>query len=68
MRYGLSDYQIERILKEQLETNADLKYYIDNDYITELVELLIKGIAKVIEENNEKIISDITDAFRRGLR
>jgi hypothetical protein len=68
MRYGLSEYEVERIIKEQLEKNADLKYYIDNDYINELVELLVKGISKVIEENNKKIISDITSAFRRGIR
>lgn len=62
MKKGLGKTEIKRMLHEKLEDDPDLKYYIDNDYITRLTDLLIEGIAEVIEENNKKIIDDL---FRR---
>lgn len=56
---GLSKYQIEMILLEKIESDPDLKYYIDNDYVSKLVGLLIEGISEVIEENNNKLLDDI---------
>lgn len=53
---GLRGYEIERILYEKIESDPDLKYYIDNDYITKLVELLVEGIGEAIEENNKKLL------------
>lgn len=64
VHYGLDKYEAERILKEHLNREPDLKYYIDNDYVEKLVNSLIEGIAKVIEENNEKIEEEV----RRELR
>ena len=49
VHYGLDKYEAEKILKEYLDKEPDLKYYIDNDYIEKMVDTLIEGIAKVIE-------------------
>ncbi|MBR3920304.1 MAG: hypothetical protein IKJ47_00040 [Oscillospiraceae bacterium] len=59
MKCGLKDYEVERIIRHSLNKNPDLKYYINNDYIEEVINLLVIGVSKAIEENNKKIISDI---------
>lgn len=64
IHHGLDRYEAERILREYLEKEPDLKYYIDNDYMEKLVDILIKGIAKVIEENNRKIEEDVKRELR----
>lgn len=68
--YGLTKNEAERIIKDSLNKNPDLKYYINNDYIDELVSLLVEGICNVIEENNKKVIRDIERELklkRRGV-
>ena len=57
--YGLTKSDAERIIRGSLNKNPDLKYYINNDYIDELLALLIDGVCNAIEENNKKVISDI---------
>ena len=64
VHYGLDKYEAERILKEYLNKEPDLKYYIDNDYMEKLVDILIEGIAKVIEENNKKVEEDVKRELR----
>ncbi len=59
MTRGLRKDQIERIIKTSLDKNPDLKYYIDDEYVLELIDLLIEGVSKAIEENNQKLISDL---------
>ena len=59
IRKGLRGYEIERKIHEKMDSDPDLKYYIDNDYITKLIDLLIEGIAETVEENNKKLIDDI---------
>lgn len=51
---GLRKHEIERKLYEKINSDPDLKYYIDNDYITKLVDLLIEGISEIIETNYKK--------------
>ena len=64
MKYGLKDYEVERIIRHSLNKNPDLKYYINNDYIDELISLLVEGIGQAIEANNKKVISDIEREIR----
>ena len=64
IQQGLNKYEEEKILREYLEKEPDLKYYIDNDYMEKLVNILIKGISKLIEENNRKIEEDIKRELR----
>lgn len=59
MTKGLNRYNIERILREKIDSDSDLKYYIDNEYVTRLVDLLIEGIGEVIENNNRKLVDDL---------
>lgn len=63
--YGLRDNEIEKIIKSSLNENPDLKYYINNDYIEELINLLIQGVSKAIEENTKQVIKDIERELRR---
>lgn len=56
---GLRKQDIERKLYEKINSNPDLKYYIDNDYIIKFVDLLIEGISEIIEENNRKLIDNL---------
>lgn len=55
MRIGLRRSEVENILREKLKEDPDLKYYVDNDYITRLIDLLIEGIAEAIAKNNSEI-------------
>ena len=71
MQYGLKDYEVERIIRYSLNKNPDLKYYINNDYLDELISLLVEGVSQAIEENNKKVFSDIERELRlkaRGAR
>lgn len=66
--YGLTKNEAERIIKDSLNKNPDLKYYINNDYIDELVNLLVEGICNVIEENNKKVIRDVEHEIKMKRR
>ena len=59
MNEGMNKYRVQEILQEKIESDPDLKYYIDNEYITKLVNLLIEGIGEGIEENNEKLVENL---------
>ena len=65
---GLKDYEVERIIRHSLNKNPDLKYYIANEYIEELINLLVEGVSNAIEENNRKVIADIERDIKRKLR
>lgn len=60
MSYGLRRNDVKRIITQRLNSNPDIFYYIDVDYIDELVELITEGIADVIEENNRRLINDLS--------
>lgn len=66
--YGLKDYEVEKIIRYSLNKNPDLKYYIANDYIEELINLLVEGVSNAIEENNRKVIADIERDIKRKRR
>jgi len=56
---GLNEYEIKRMLHEHLDSNPDLKYYIQDEYIVKAIDLLIDGIADVIAANNKEIAERI---------
>ena len=66
--YGLKNYEVEKIIRHSLNKNPDLKYYIANDYIEELINLLVEGVSNAIEENNRKVIADIERDIKRKRR
>lgn len=55
-RKGLRKSDVERILHEKIDTDPDLRYYLDNEYVIKVLDLLIEGIGEIIEENNEEIM------------
>lgn len=59
MKYGLTQNEVTVIIKEKLNKNPDIFYFIENDYIEELVELLSAGVAEAIEKNTKKVFDDI---------
>ncbi len=59
MNKGLREYDVKRILHEKIDSDPDLKYYIDNEYVTRLVDLLIEGIGEMIEKNNKELLDDL---------
>ena len=63
MRYGLSKYEVERIIKSSLNKNPDIFYYIEDEYIEELLKLLVEGVSKAFEENNKKLLNDLGSRF-----
>lgn len=66
--YGYSKEMISEIIKNSLKDNPDLKYYINNDYIAELVNLLIDGIAEAIEINTAKAFDDLSAQAIHSMR
>ena len=59
MRKGMSKYEIKRILEEKIESDPDLKYYLDNEYAIKIIDLLVEGISEAFEKNNEKLMDDL---------
>ena len=57
--YGLSKAQVKAIIQSHLDKNPDLKYYINNPYIEELLSLLIEGVCDAIVENSNRVLNDI---------
>lgn len=66
--YGYSKEMISEIIKNRLKDNPDLKCYINNDYIAELVNLLIDGIAEAIEINTAKAFDDLSAQAIHSMR
>ncbi|WP_342558241.1 hypothetical protein [Metasolibacillus sp. FSL K6-0083] len=64
MRYGLRRNEVKRIIKQRINNNPDIFYYIEDEYIEELVDLISDGIADAIEANNKKLIDDLTKGLR----
>lgn len=62
---GLSRREIEARLHKKIASDPDLKYYLSDEYVIKLVDLLIKGIAEVIEENNQQAIDNIVRKIPR---
>ena len=66
--YGYPKEMICEIIKNRMKDNPDLKYYINNDYIDELVNLLIEGIAEAIEINTAKAFDDLSAQAIHSMR
>lgn len=42
------------IVKSKMDSIPDIKYYIQDDYIQPLLDLVIEGVAEAIEINNKR--------------
>ncbi|MBQ4634553.1 MAG: hypothetical protein IJB71_04320 [Bacilli bacterium] len=56
--YGMDKDEVVKELKQYINKEPDLKYYLDNEYIERMIELLIEGIGCIIEKNNRKVEED----------
>lgn len=59
MAYGLDKRELKRIITEKVERNPDLKYYINDDYIYELVEAIVDGVSEAIEKNTKAVFRQL---------
>ena len=62
--YGLGQERIRDIILSAVTKNADLKYYINNDYIYMLVDAMVDGVSKAIEENTEEVFKNMKKEMR----
>jgi hypothetical protein len=59
MAYGLDKRELKKIITEKVERNPDLKYYINDDYIYELVEAIVDGVSEAIEKNTKAVFRQL---------
>lgn len=59
MSYGLDKRELKKIITEKVEKNPDLKYYINDDYIYELVEAIVDGVSEAIEKNTKAVFRQL---------
>ena len=59
MAYGLDKRELKKIITEKVEQNPDLKYYINDDYIYELVEAIVDGVSEAIEKNTKAVFRQV---------
>ena len=59
MAYGLDKRALKKIITEKVEQNPDLKYYINDDYIYELVEAVVDGVSEAIEKNTKAVFRQL---------
>lgn len=59
MAYGLDKHELKKIITAKVEKNPDLKYYINDDYIYELVEAIVDGVSEAIEKNTKAVFRQL---------
>ena len=59
MSNGLDKPKLKKIITERVEKNPDLKYYINDDYIYELVEAIVDGVSEAIEKNTKVVFRQL---------
>ena len=59
--FGLSEKDIEKIIEEELEKNADILIGIDDPEMIEMIDVLKKAFSKAIGMNNEEIEKSVED-------
>lgn len=57
--YGLRQDEIRDIIMKEVTKNADLRYYINDDYIYMLVDAIVDGISKAIWKNTKEVFEQI---------
>lgn len=66
-KYGLRQEELKRIILETMNSNPDLKYYVEDDYVLQLMDLMAEGVARAIEENTEHVIDRVTRELKNDL-
>jgi len=63
-RVGLSEKEVSKIIRKHLNQNADLLIGIDDPEMTQLLDVLVEGVSKAIQENNEEIEEQLEDVIK----
>lgn len=66
-KYGLRQEELKRIILETMNSNPDLKYYVEDDYVLQLMDLMAEGVTRAIEENTEHVIDRVTRELKNDL-
>ncbi len=66
-RLGLRPKEIEEIIENKFNKNADLLIGINDPEVAEIIEVLKQVIIEVVEENNREIESEFYDAVEKFL-
>ena len=66
-KYGLRQEELKRIILETMNSNPDLKYYVEDEYVLQLMDLMAEGVARAIEENTEHVIDRVTRELKNDL-
>lgn len=67
-KYGIDKQNIEGIIRNKLNENPDIFYYIDDYYMEKIVNSLIEGVSEAIYLNNKKIIENVPKIYEDNLR
>ena len=51
--------KIKSIISSSINSDPDLKYYLNNEYVDRLIDLLIDGIANAIIDNNDYLKNEM---------
>lgn len=57
--FGNDKDEIKRVIMYHQNQKPDLKYYINNSYIDELIDLLIEGISDAVARNTENVLQEL---------
>lgn len=50
-----------------MNSNPNLKYYVEDDYVLQLMDLMAERVARTIEENIEHVIDRVTRELNNDL-
>jgi hypothetical protein len=67
-KYGIDKQNIEGIIRNKLNENPDIFYYIDDYYMEKIVNSLIEGVSEAIYLSNKKIIENVPKIYEENLR
>lgn len=59
INYGLRQEQIRNIIMAEVNKNADLRYYINDDYIYMLVDAIVDGVSLAIRRNTQVVFQQL---------
>ncbi|GGA31566.1 hypothetical protein GCM10010917_15840 [Paenibacillus physcomitrellae] len=65
--YGLSKHRIRDIVSYQFNKHPDIYYYLDNQYLEQIISSLVEGFAEAMERNNKELIESLFRELNRRL-
>jgi predicted house-cleaning noncanonical NTP pyrophosphatase (MazG superfamily) len=63
--YGLDGYRLKSMVRDKLQEQPDLFYYIEDPYVEKVANLVLDCLIEVVEKNNEKFTEDLAEEVYR---